>query len=459
MSNNPKLKKIKKLPAEMLVEFDPAARLKKLPAEMLVEFDTSARLKKLKAISVADYRSERGAVVAALLEKYSEADNNKVCIGYADRLRACADRNNYYLGDDFVDQKTGELFSGFGVLFGCGLKLCQSCTARSAARNRATALRAVENTELQNREHKCFVTGAYIIEQERYRFATLTMPEIFASFKVTLKIQKRAWDLFRKLEIVKNYFPAIIKSVEFTVRENKTYHDHIHLLVIGFYIPEALMKQAWTNCVRTAFKEFGVPGIVKQAHANFELVRDVNHSLKEVCKYLTKTTTWEEIPAEQLIEIAEIERWDRLFEVSGRFRQTLARLKADDAVAADALSSFLKEKSTLTDGVAHELNYLDTDVITDGDTLETSESSENSEEISKKPRRENWRDVIRRDGLEKYREKFYRQVEFAQKIRKLRLILKYPDAKFTDLDGRPWDLVELEKFALQIRLASSEIPH
>jgi hypothetical protein len=138
-------------------------------------------------------------------------------------------------------------------------------------------------------------------------------------------------------------------------------------------------------------------------------------------------------------------------------------LKADDAVAADALSSFLKEKSTLTDGVAHELNYLDTDVITDGETSETpgcpEETAAKPDEISKKPRRENWRDTIRRDGLEKYREKFYRQVEFAQKIRKLRLILKYPDAKFTDLDGRAWDLVELERFALQIRLAADAIPH
>jgi hypothetical protein len=440
MSNNPKLYKTKKL-----------------PADMLADFDSSARLKKLKAISVADYRSERGAVVAALLEKYATPTNNKICIGYADRLRACADCNNFYLGDDFVDKVTGELFSGYGTLFGCGLKLCQSCTARSAARNRATAQRAVENTELQNREYKCFVTGAYIIEKERYRFATLTMPEIFASFKTTLKIQKRAWDLFRKLEIVKNYFPAIIKSVEFTVRENRTYHDHIHLLTISFFIPEALMKQAWTDCVRTAFKEFGVPFLVKQAHANFELVRDVNDSLKETCKYLTKTTTWDEIPPEQLIEIAEIERWDRLFEVSGRFRKTLARLKAEDAAAA-ADSSSVNKKTTLTDSVAHELNYLDTDAITDGDLPETSESSENSEEISKKPRRENWRDVIRRDGLEKFREKFYRQVEFTQKIRKLRLILKYPDAKFTDLDGCAWDLVELERFALQIRLASSEIP-
>jgi hypothetical protein len=433
-------------------------KTKKLPTELLVEFDAAARLKKLKAISVADYRSERGEVVAALLEKYATPTNNKICIGYAERLRACATRSNYYLGEDFVDKKTGKKFSGFGTLFGCGLKLCQSCTARSAARNRATAQRAIQNTELQNREHYCYITGGYIIEQERYRFVTLTMPMIFASFKTTLKIQKRAWDLFRKLEIVKLYFPAIIKSVEFTVRKNKTYHDHIHMLVISFFIPDALIKEAWTSCVKTAFEEFGVRFDAVQANVNYKLVRNVNDTLKEVCKYITKTTTWDEIPPEQLIEIAEIERWDRLFEVSGRFRQTLARLKVEDAAAAESSSNSNKE-IPLTDSVARDSRYFNTDGITDGELPETSESSENSEEISKKPRGENWRDTIRRDGLEKYLEKFYRQVEFAQKIRKLRLILKYPDAKFTDLDGRAWDLVELEKFALQIRLAADEIPH
>ncbi len=45
-------------------------------------------------------------------------------MAYSERLKRCADRNNFYYGDDFVDSGTGELFSGFGNLFGCGLKLC-----------------------------------------------------------------------------------------------------------------------------------------------------------------------------------------------------------------------------------------------------------------------------------------------------------------------------------------------
>ncbi len=442
MSTNPKLYKTKKL-----------------PAEMLADFDSAARLKKLKAISVADYRSERGEAVAALLEKYCAADNNEVVKGYAERLRACAARSNYYLGEDFVDKKTGETFSGFGTLFGCGLKLCPNCMARAAARNRAIARQVTDedNTELLNREHKCHVTGDYIVERERYRFVTLTMPQVFASFKKTMKIQKRAWDLFRKLKIVKDYFAAIIKSIEFTVRTNGTYHDHMHLLAITFFLPEKLLKQAWTDCVRTAFQEFGIEFVAKGLNVNMKLVVPtvtkgeekkqitLDGAIHETCKYLTKATTWAEIPADQLIEIAEIERWDRMFELSGRFRQTIQRLKAEDA-AADSCT--MNNKAPLTDSVARELDYVHTDGITDGELSETSKIENQlpaqPDEISQKPKRESWRDVIRREGLAAYIEKFNHQLEYARKIRKLRLMNKYPDATFTNLDGRPWGFIVVD---------------
>jgi hypothetical protein len=438
-------------------------KLKKLPAEMLADFDSAARLKKLKAISVADYRSERGEVIAALLEKYAAPDNNEIVKGYAERLRACADRSNFYLGDGFVDKKTGDVFSGFNNLFGCGLKLCQSCTSRSASRNRAIALRAVKNTDLLKREHYCMVTDGYIVEQERLRSITLTMPMVFASCATTLKIQNRAWDLFRKLKFTKTYLTSIIKCAEFTVRINGTYHYHFHLLAISFFLPEKLFKEQWTNCVRTAFQEFGIEFYANQANAHFELAYDkkggLNGALTEICKYITKTDSWEKIPAAHLIEIVEIERWDRMFEISGNFRKTLARLKAEDAAAEAVSSSLANKEITSAEVVAHELDYFNTDGITDGDHENASENFDSAEEIpAEKPKRESWRDVIRRDGLEKYKEKFYRQLEYAQNIRKLRLILKYPDAVFTDLDGRAWDLMELERFALRVRLQAVDIP-
>jgi hypothetical protein len=457
MSSNPKLFKTKKL-----------------PAELLADFDNAARLKKLKAISVADYRSERGDVVAALLEQYAAPDNNEVVKAYAERLRACADRNNFYLTDGFVDFETGETFSGFGNLLGCGLKLCQSCTARAGSRNRAIAVRAVENTELIRRKHECYkeeeknykkfgefallpdtIKRKVVIEQEELRAITLTMPQVFGSLLLTMKVQRRAWDLMRKLKFTKIYLTSIIKGVEFTIRENGTYHLHSHLLVSGFFLEGYLFKHFWTECVRKAFEEFGLEFKVdKFLDVKFQQITTIEEGLKEVCKYLTKSESWDKIPAAHLLEIAEIRRWDRMFEVSGNFRKTLSRLKAERALAEEVLSSYVKDKSTFTDSVARDLTYFNTDGITDGSVSAASESFGISEEISDKssvkPKRVSWREVVKEQGLEKYLEIFYRQVEFTRNLRKLRLIIKYPDANFTDLDGRAWNLAEIEAFAQRI---------
>ncbi|ETN82225.1 Replication protein, partial [Necator americanus] len=295
----------------------------------LTEFESNLRSKRDQAISVADYRSERGEVVAALLEAVASEVGDEECSAYAERLKKCADKNNFYYGEDFLDNSTGELFSGFGNLFGCGLKLCQSCVARQAARNRNIARQAVNNTKLLNREHYCYLRDDYIIEQEKYRFVTLTMPEVKASLKKTMMIQKRAWDLFRKLKFFKNYFAGHIKSVEFTFRLNGTYHTHSHLLAITFFIPEELIKLHWTNCVEKAFNEFGIEFEAEQANVNLKLPDSLEDVIKELCKYITKTTTWEQIPASHLLEIAQIRRWDRMFEVGGRFRQTIQKLNAE----------------------------------------------------------------------------------------------------------------------------------
>jgi hypothetical protein len=422
----------------------------------LNQFDLNLQSKRDKAISVADYRSETGAETAALLKRHALAVDHKIALGYADRLQECSDRNNFYMCNDFVDYETGETFFGFGNLLGCGLKLCPNCTARAAARNRKISLRVLDNTELQNREHFCFITGGYIVEQEQHRFITLTMPKIFKSLKVTSKIKKRAWDLFRKLKFTKTYFPGIIKTAEFTVRADRTYHYHLHLLAISYFVPEALIKEAWTSCVRTAFDEFGIEFEATQANVNLKLIYDLHGAVKEVCKYITKSDSWEKIPAEHLLEITEIRRWDRMFEISGRFRQTLAKLKIEDAAAADALSSFLDNKSIVAEGVARELDYFNTDGITDGEPSKAFEIAEDSAETSsEKQKRKSWRDLIEEVGLEGYREIFYRQVEYTRNMRKLRLIIKYPDANFTDLNGRAWDLAEIESFAQ--RLASRGI--
>jgi hypothetical protein len=444
----------------MTKNYTPSKKLKLSDLDLnseLQAYDSAARSKRDEAVSIADYRSERGEVVAELVTAAATEANDEVSLGYAERMKSCADRRNFYYGEDFLDSSTGELFEGFGNLFGCGLKLCQSCTARAAARNRNIARQAVQATKLLEREHFCHQSGKWIIEKERLRFVTLTMPKIDASLIITFAILRRAFDLFRKLKFTKDYFGGLIKSGEFTVREDRTYHAHIHLLAISFFVPEDLIKWHWTNCVEKACNEFGIEFEAKQANVNLKLVDSLERAIKEICKYMTKTESWEKIPSDQLLEITRIKRWDRLFEVTGRFRQTLRLLNAEN----ERSSSDLGHEVSLTEGEKHGEPYLNTDVITDGEASETLGYSEEipakRDEILKKPKRESWRDIIERDGLEKYLEIFYRQVEYAQKIRKLRLILKFPTATFSGLDGEPWNLVEIEQFAQQLAARGVQI--
>jgi hypothetical protein len=454
----------------MTTNYKPVKKLGDLDLNSeLKTFDSAARSKRAEAISIADYRSERGEVVAALVAAAATEANDEVSLGYAERMKSCADRQNFYYGEDFLDSSTGELFEGFGNLFGCGLKLCQSCMARAAARNRRIARQAVQATKLLRREHFCHETGKWIIDEEKLRFVTLTMPKIDASLIITFAILRRAFDLFRKLKFTKDHFGGFIKSGEFTVREDRTYHAHIHLLAISFFVPEALIKMHWTNCVEKAFSEAGIEFLAKQANVNLQLVYSkakpkdkgkiisYEDAITETCKYMTKTESWEKIPSDQLLEITRIKRWDRMFEVTGRFRQTLKLLNAEKEQA----SSDVGKDATSTDGLARELSYFNTDGITDGETSDgfgcSEETAAKPHEILKKPKRESWRDIIEREGLEKYLEIFYRQVDYAQKIRKLRLILKFPLANFSYLDGRPWDLAEIEQFAQQLAARGVEV--
>jgi hypothetical protein len=442
----------------MTTNYKPVKKLIDLDLNSELEaFDSAARSKRDEAIGVADYRSERGKVVATLVAAAATAADDKISLGYAERMQACARRQNFYYGEDFLDSATGELHEGFGILFGCGLKLCQSCTARAAARNRRIARQAVQATKLLRREHFCHESGKWVIEEEKLRFVTLTIPKINASLIITFAILRRAFDLFRKLKFTKDYFGGFIKSGEFTVREDHTYHAHIHLLAISFFLPEAHIKWHWTNCVEKACNEFGIEFEAKQANVNLKLVDSLDRAIKEICKYMTKTESWEKIPSDQLLEITRIKRWDRLFEVTGRFRQTLKLLNAEK----ERSSSDLGHEVSLTEGKKHGEPYFNTKGISDGETSGdlgySEETAAKPHEILKKMKRENWRDIIERDGLEKYLEIFYRQLDYGQKIRKLRLILKFPTATFSDLDGKPWDLAEIEQFALQLAARGVEV--
>jgi hypothetical protein len=393
----------------------------------------------------AYYRREKGESVAEILNAAAVAAGDAVALGLAARIGECSSRYNHFLADD-LNTADGECFDGFGNLYGCGSKLCHSCVDKAAKLNRKKAREAIQMTRLIKREYLPHGAKDYVVEQERFRFVTLTMPKISLSCVESLKLLSCAWDLFRKLDFTKNYFAGYVKSVEFTVRSDESYHAHIHLLAISFYLPEKHLKRLWRRCLQRAFVASGLDWKCETKDnspvVNIKLVDNIENALNEVCKYVTKSESWEKIPAAHLLEVASVKRWGRMFELAGRLKLSAKLIKEKKEV--------LKQIQAEQKNGAADLNYLDTKYLTDGEnSAEISESSpgcgQNLEVEPKiKVKRENWREIIRVKGLEAYKKILKRQVEAMHRARKLLLIEKYPLATFKDLAGFVWYSPKLE---------------
>jgi hypothetical protein len=247
---------------------------------------------------------------------------------------------------------------------------------------------------------------------------------------------RRAWELFRKLDFTKNYFSGFVKSTEFTVRNDKTYHAHLHLLAVSVFIPEKLIKKYWLNCVRTAFNESGVKFKANAVVVNLKKVDSIDTALNEVCKYLTKSESWSAVPKAHLLEIANVARFPRMFEITGRLKKTAQRIKAQKLFEKQVRAEIKNAANTGAD-------YLDKNGVTDG----------NNSKVSSK-RREHWRDLVKKNGLAWYVEELEAQVTEAMRFRQEILTKKYPLATFKDLTGFVWhdpNLEFIDEVAVSVR--------
>ncbi len=352
------------------------------------------------------------------------ASDNEVLWGLLHRLEACSLPLNHWIGDDLHNEETGELYEANGNFWGCGSRLCPNCVAKLSRRSRKQLRLAIKDQKLLIGEH--------------YRFITLTMPNPNRTLLATRKIIDRAWQLFRKRDYFKNKIRGGSKSEEFTVTENR-YHYHIHILCISRFINYDVFRQDWTECLETAFRENNIPFNVRTADGlamiKVEKVsgrRNIENAILEVCKYITKNDSWEKIPAEDLIEIASIKRFPRMFELFGCFRE--GRKKQ-----IDDLNNPIPDDQTdirETENVG-EYTILDTKHIFDGENSCLDEFSGTSPpEIPKKRQRAmNWRDFIEAYGIEDYVERLTNELHRALEWRKLALKEKYPYATFRTLVG------------------------
>jgi hypothetical protein len=383
--------------------------------------------------NVAEKRIALGASSAYALRRaiiHNRIEDEEIR-GLCHRIWTCSERGNHFVGDDLHNRETGELYAGNGNLWGCGSKLCPSCIAKASNRSRKELTLSLKNQKLRSGEN--------------YQFITLTMPNPNLPLLQTRGIMDRAWSLFRKREYFIEKVRGGSKSEEFTITENG-YHYHFHLLCVTRFLSFDKFRREWTECLRIAFRELNLPcdfntadglAMVKIKRLNSS-VNGLKGAVQEVCKYVTKSDSWEKISENDLLDIAKVERFPRMFELFRFFRtqrNANAVLEHPNVFITYLLFQLIIDvieniKKIIESG---ENTILDTKEINDGEN--SSEPEELPDKVPKTERQANWRKYIAEFGLEDYLERLAEQVYNTREARKSFLKYRYEYASFQTMDG------------------------
>ena len=342
-----------------------------------------------KAHELREYGQKTAYLLRDAAKHTTGLDRNEL-LALAARLHYCNTPKNSWLGSDIHSTETGELFEGFGRYWQCGSKLCSYCLRLNAKRNRVTLRNAVQNQKLRTGEH--------------YRFITLTLPNIGLDIRTTRAIVNRAWTLLRKRQFFLRVVVGGAKAEEFTVTA-KGFHYHLHLLTRSRTMRAQELRREWTECVKTAFRDhaqdFVAPTSDGLLFANIKIVHNLKQVTNEVCKYITKASSWWKMPTDALVEIALIPHWHRMFEVFGTFRK-LDTEKLDKALR-DPSDAFTRPRLFEDNDEGHEArNY--------------------------------WRILVKQMPLKRYLERLKAEVEATIRRRSEVLQIRFPFATITTLD-------------------------
>ncbi len=227
-----------------------------------------------------------------------------------------------------------ERYHATGRYWRCNSKLCPDCLARQSRQTRTKIKAAIDRQ--------------YPRSYERYSFVTFTIPNPNLSLILTREIVNRAWCLFRKRKMCVSLLRGGCKAEEFTVTANG-FHYHLHCIFLHRFILYSELRRVWTECVETAFNEVNHPFVCNNKDKLLSVcvrkLDDASDAVNEVCKYITKFDSWSKIRRSDLVEIALIRRWHRMFELFGSF--------APHESASDSKLSPILDTGSLTDGTSH----------------------------------------------------------------------------------------------------------
>jgi hypothetical protein len=353
-------------------------------------------------------------------------------------MRQCSHVENAWHGSGLVSC-AGDEFDGFGVLYACGVRLCSFCMG---ARRKLARRRAREG-----------MARVQLGPGEKWFLTTLTMPTLPAKdapLFVTLEIVYEAWRAFTKTGTWGRLSRASVKGVEFTLgrrhieegrewdAECDGYHVHIHLLAVARWIDAGTLRREWSKCLLAAWHSRGIEqGIntrdgLAVCHLRLVTNRKVRKSgsvismdgaVCEVAKYITKAESFLTIPEQQLIEVAGVRRWPRMFELLGGCRSPRSSGRGDQDATGEAATDYLDTKN----------------LSAAGDALrEQMKEALRASRPRSLPLRQRGLELLLSGEWERWNEELTAHVAVQRSYRRLMLSESFPSATFRALDGEVW---------------------
>ncbi len=347
--------------------------------------------------------------------EFENYDNYIHSLFTAEHLLANAGTANHFVAEN-LQAASGESFTGFGSWTVASSSLDCAYLKAKSKKSRKAITYALELCKAHLTVNKI----------DFYKnFLTFTQPTLIGvSLRDTFTVADYAWSLFRKRKVfVDNIYGAVITE-EFTLgnkyklenrawsAEKDGYHAHRHLIVFGKWLDVELLKIDWTECLEISAAKFGYrlkfPTANGYAVVNRRTILSADNAITELGKYICKSSTFDELPASEIIQVEQALQGKRMLQTFGQCNKRVGR-KATDA-------------------------HLDTTSLIDG-----KESSNvvtiNENKVKRNYLKDSFREKLEVDGLSRARIYLRKELAKRRNWRIDNFLERFPSALVTDLNG------------------------
>jgi hypothetical protein len=367
-------------------------------------------------------RNAEKLLSAVNVSEFSNYDDYIHSLFTAEHLLANSGTANHFVAEHLLSA-TGKTFTGYGSFTVASSSLDAAYLKAKSKKSRKAITFALELCKTYLAANKI---GAY------KHFVTFTQPTLIGvNLKDTFAVADYAWSLFRKRKyFLENIFGAVIAE-EFTLGESYKaqnrvwsadkdgYHAHRHLIAFGKFLDVERLKIDWTECLELAAAKFGYCLNFNTANGlavvNRQTVWSDDKAVEELGKYICKSSTFDELPASEIIAVEKALQGKRMLQTFGQCNKRVGT-KAGDV-------------------------HLDTTSLIDGKQSEQVVTV-NENKGKKNYLKATFQEKLESGGLDHARIYLRRELAKRRKWRIENFLERFPAALITDLSGNQFRGVE-----------------